>query len=226
MMRFASRISVLVTCCAVALSASACGDNAGSSGQAPTDPSSAAGLSGRFFDLLPENIQEAGVLTVAGSAALPPAQFKDDDGTVVGYFPDLLELIVEQLGVEMRFEVTTFDGILTGLEAGRYDVGIAFQDTPERQEVANLISLYKTADSWVVLPTYTDTKTPPCGKRIGVGSGSVEHVMSERISEEECVAKGRPPLEIHVFPNNPEANTALSAGVSMRLSPTLRPPSS
>ena len=72
-------------------------------------------------DLL-ARIQESGVLTIATEGDWSPWTYHDEDDTLVGLDVEIGKLIAEGLGVEAKFEETTWDSILAGVQSGRFDI--------------------------------------------------------------------------------------------------------
>lgn len=117
---------------------SACGDQTddaqgGSGGGASENGASDAPL----YDLLPEDVQRAGEITVGSDIAYPPIEFIDENDEIAGIDPDLGAALGEVLGVEFTFQNGTFDGLVLGMNNDRYDIIMsAMTDTKERQEGA------------------------------------------------------------------------------------------
>ncbi|MBQ3062510.1 MAG: transporter substrate-binding domain-containing protein [Clostridia bacterium] len=85
-------------------------------------------------DLL-EAIKAKGELTIATEGTWAPWTYHDESDTLVGYDVEVATLIAEALGVKANFVEGEWDGLLAGLEAGRYDIMANGVDmTPERQE--------------------------------------------------------------------------------------------
>jgi polar amino acid transport system substrate-binding protein len=162
--------------------------------------------------MLPPEIRQKGVLTIATSAALAPSTYLKADGqTIVGYAPDVVTAMAKAAGLRVEFVKTTFAGILTGIQAGRYDGGIIFRDTKEREEQANILGFLNSGDSWVVRSNYSGPAGAPCGQSVAAGAGSAEALLLPDLSKSECVAKGKQAMDIHIFPNNPTAIIALTS---------------
>lgn len=162
--------------------------------------------------MLPADIRQKGTITIATSAALAPSTYLDSDGqTIVGYAPDVVTAIAKAAGLKVQFVKTTFAGILTGIQAGRYDGGIIFRDTKDREQQANILGFLNSGDSWVVRSDYSGAVGMPCGKSVAAGAGSAEALLLPDMSQSDCVAKGKPAMEIHVFPNNPTSIIALGS---------------
>lgn len=79
-----------------------------------------------------DQIKSKGKLTVATEAAYEPFEYLDGE-KIVGYNADLFAKICEDLGVKLDYIDLPFQGILSGLEAKKYDVvGATLGVTAER----------------------------------------------------------------------------------------------
>lgn len=74
--------------------------------------------------------------TVATDSSYVPFEFLDTEtGEMVGFDIDLINEIADRVGFEIDLEVVEFDGIVSGMGTGRYDIGIAGMTiTEERAE--------------------------------------------------------------------------------------------
>ncbi len=68
-----------------------------------------------------ERIRAAGTVTVGTEAAYPPFEFVDDSGKIVGYGKDILDVVIEKMGVKLNQLDTPWQGILPGILAGNFD---------------------------------------------------------------------------------------------------------
>ena len=85
-------------------------------------------------DLL-EDVKARGSVVIATEGAWSPWTYHDEADRLVGYDVEVGQKIAEKLGVEAEFIEGEWDGLLAGLEAGRYDIMINGVDiTPERQQ--------------------------------------------------------------------------------------------
>ncbi|MEP2978238.1 MAG: transporter substrate-binding domain-containing protein [Lentilitoribacter sp.] len=66
-------------------------------------------------------VTSEGKITVATEVAYPPMEYLED-GKVVGYGKDILDLVVAEMGVELEQLQLPWDGILAGVLAGKYDM--------------------------------------------------------------------------------------------------------
>ena len=111
-----------------------CGSSAASSSAAPTADSAAATADTAAVDQLAQ-IKERGTITIAMEGTWAPWTYHDESDNLVGYDVEVGTLIAEKLGVEPEFVEGEWDGLLAGLDAGRYDIMVNGVDiTPERAE--------------------------------------------------------------------------------------------
>lgn len=108
----------------------ACGQNSGSS----ADNSDK--------DLL-ERIREKGEIVVAMEGTWAPWTYHDETDKLVGFDTEVAEKIAEKLGVKAVFVEGEWDGLLAGLEVGRYDIMVnGVEVTDERSEKYNFTEPY------------------------------------------------------------------------------------
>ncbi len=67
-------------------------------------------------------IQDEGKIVIATEGTWAPWTYHDENDKLVGFDIEVAEKIAEKLGVEAEFVEGEWDGILAGLEAGRYDI--------------------------------------------------------------------------------------------------------
>lgn len=93
-------------------------------------------------DLLAQ-IQEKGEIVIAMEGTWAPWTYHDENDELVGYDVEVGKAIAEKLGVTATFVEGEWDGLLAGLDAGRYDImvnGVGI--TPERQEKYDFTTPY------------------------------------------------------------------------------------
>ena len=72
-------------------------------------------------DLL-DQIQARGSITVAMEGTWAPWTYHDENDELVGYDVEVAKLIANELGVDVNFVEGEWDGLLAGLDDGRYDI--------------------------------------------------------------------------------------------------------
>lgn len=93
-------------------------------------------------DLLSQ-IQQKGKITIAMEGNWQPWTYEDEDGNLTGFEVDVSRAVAEKLGVEPEYVVGEWDGLLAGVQSGRYDVmanGVGY--TAERAEAYYFSDFY------------------------------------------------------------------------------------
>ena len=67
-------------------------------------------------------IQKDGKITVATEGTWAPWTYHDENDKLVGFDVEVAEKVAEKLGVKAEFVEGEWDGLLAGLEVGRYDI--------------------------------------------------------------------------------------------------------
>ncbi|MBB3523717.1 substrate-binding periplasmic protein [Rhizobium sp. BK456] len=79
-----------------------------------------------------QGVQKAGTLR-CGAAVAPPYVMRDPaTGEYTGFFVDLCKEFANVLKVKPEFVDTTWDNIVAGLQAGKWDLSLALNRTPTR----------------------------------------------------------------------------------------------
>ena len=103
-------------------------------------------------------IQEKGELVIALEGNWAPWSFHDDSDTLVGYDVEVGQAIAEKLGVKATFVEGEWDGLLAGVEAGRYDMVINGVDiTDSRKETYDFSTPYAYISTALVVGKDNDT---------------------------------------------------------------------
>ena len=137
------------------LTLTACSGGASSAGTADASSSAAQGSASaedaaEAGDLL-ARIQARGELIIATEGTWAPFTYHDENDELVGYDVEVARLVAEKLGVTATFVEGEFDGLLAGVEGGRYDmVANGVNVTPERAEAYSFSDPY-LYDSTVVI---------------------------------------------------------------------------
>lgn len=98
---------------------------------------------GESADDLLAQIKERGSIIVAMEGTWAPWTYHDEDDNLVGYDVEVAQNIAEKLGVEVEFVEGEWDGLLAGLETGRYDIMVnGVGVTKERAEKYNFSTPY------------------------------------------------------------------------------------
>ncbi len=174
--------------------------------------------------LVPAALAKKGTVTVAADASYPPNEFIASNGhTVVGMDADLAVGLFSDLGLKVNVVNATFDTIIPGLAAGKYDVGMSsFTDTKEREKTVNFVDYFEAGTSFFEKsrggPAVTNLASL-CGLTVSVETGTTEQTDAGAQAK-KCPSSKK--LTVLPYPSQNGANLALSSGraqVSMADSP-------
>jgi len=210
-------VAAIVGCGSSKSSSSSASSAASSSSTASTSTSTpAVGIIQSVAALVPSSIKSKGTLTVAADASYAPNEFIGPDGhTVVGMDADLSQAIARAMGIQANVVNATFDTIIPGLAAGKYDMGASsFTDTKEREKTVDFVDYFSAGTSFFTKASGGTSVTglaDLCGKSVSVESGTTEETDAKAQSG-KCKAAGKPAVNVLVFPTQTAANLALSSG--------------
>jgi polar amino acid transport system substrate-binding protein len=129
--------------------------------------------------------------------------------------PDLAKALGQVMGLKTDVKNITFDAIIPGLAANKYDLGISsFTDTHEREATVDFVT-YLTAGTSLYIkaqggPDITGFKDL-CGHSAAVEKGTTQaDALAEQ--DKKCKAAGKPGLDVQVLPDQNAANLAISSG--------------
>jgi polar amino acid transport system substrate-binding protein len=182
-----------------------------------TSASTGTGTSGSGQTIsVPASIKSKGTVTVASDATYAPNEFIASDGhTVVGMDADLMKALGEAMGLKVKVVNETFDSIIPGLAAAKYDVGASsFTDTKEREKTVDFVDYFVAGESF-----YTKASGGAdisgigdiCGKTVAVEKGTTEE-SDAQAQGTKCKKAGKAGVNVLSFPDQNGANLALSSG--------------
>jgi len=122
-------------------------------------------------------IQRSGSLRIGTDATYPPFETVDTESSeLVGFDIDMVKEICRDLQCAPEFVVTPFDGIVAGLNTGKYDlIASSFTITDERAKQVAFTEPYYDAGQAIAVPVYDTTihsVKDLTGKSIGVQLGT------------------------------------------------------
>ncbi|WP_199751863.1 ABC transporter substrate-binding protein [Actinoplanes sp. ATCC 53533] len=129
----------------------------------------------------PYQLIEPCVITAGTQSEQPPFAFADAGGSPKGFSIDLAEEAARRLGLRVDYKITNLQGILTGLTADKYDMGVAgVGATDERKKSVDFVRPYFWSFTAVMTKTDNAAAALPDfgGKRVGVVSGSVQETFA------------------------------------------------
>ena len=99
----------------------------------------------------PDDTQEPAVLHMATEGTFPPYEYYDN-GQLVGIDIEVAGAIAEKLGMKLETTDIAFDSIIPGVQAGKYDSGMAgVTVNEERLQQVNFSDSYATGVQVVIV---------------------------------------------------------------------------
>jgi ABC-type amino acid transport substrate-binding protein len=138
-------------------------------------------------------LAQAETLRIATEGAYEPFNFVDSAGELQGFDVDIAKALCAEMEVECEITAQAWDGMIPGLNAGRYDAIVASMSiTPERREAVNFTQPYYQAGAVLVAPADSDIMPEAEameGKLIGVQRASTyANLMEQRFSRRRGAA--------------------------------------
>ncbi len=119
------------------------------------------------------------------------------------------------MGLKVNVVNATFDGIIPGLAAGKYDVGASsFTDTKEREKTVDFVDYFVAGESFLHQGPggrLDQQHRRPLRHTVAVEKGTTEQADASTQST-KCKAAGKPAVTVLPFPDQNGANLALSSG--------------
>jgi polar amino acid transport system substrate-binding protein len=135
--------------------------------------------------------EEKPTLTMATNAEFPPYEFVEGE-KIVGIDAEIAGLIAEKLGMELEIVDISFDSIIPGVQAGKYDMGMAgLTVNEERLEKVSFSTPYATGIQAVIVKEGSDIKTIDDlkGKKIGVQTTTTGDIYATGDYGEEAITR-------------------------------------
>ena len=135
--------------------------------------------------------EEKKTLVMATNAEFPPYEYHEGDA-VVGIDAEIAKLIADKLGMELKIEDVAFDSIIPGVQAGKYDMGMAGMTVnEERLKSVNFSDSYATGVQVVIVKEGGSIASLDdiAGKKIGVQTSTTGDIYASGDFGDENVVK-------------------------------------
>jgi polar amino acid transport system substrate-binding protein len=175
----------------------------------PKDPAVAA--------LVPASIRAKGSVSSAMDATYPPDEFVAANGTtIVGMDADFSAALGAVMGVKWVDLDATFDTIIAGLQAGKFDVGnSSFTVTTAREKQVNFVTYFQAGEGYYVSKSsplkLSGSLMSLCGRTVSVETGTTEQTDAQS-ADNLCKKAKQKPDTVYAFSTQNEANLAISSG--------------
>lgn len=124
--------------------------------------------------------KDDGKLTMATNATFPPYEFYEND-KIVGIDAEIAAAIAEKIGMELEIVDTEFGSIITGVQTGKYDIGMAGMTvTEERLQSVDFSDTYAMGVQSIIVKSGSDIKSVDDleGHKIGVQQDTTGHIYA------------------------------------------------
>jgi polar amino acid transport system substrate-binding protein len=165
----------------------------------------------------PEGLVNPGAFTACIDPEYAPLEYYEDatGGDIIGFDADGIRALADYWGIEYKFEVTSFDGLMPGLQSGKCDTifgGLYMTD--ERAEIADAAPIMNTGPGVLATPEIASTlktKEDLCGLTVASQAASANAASIVTLSE-TCVADGKEPIKSAEYPKVAETVLAVING--------------
>lgn len=144
-------------------------------------------------------------LVMATNANFPPYEYHEGD-EIVGIDAEIAQKIADKLGRELKIEDTEFGSIITGVQTGKYDIGMAGITVDEdRKKQVNFSDTYATGVQVIIVKEDSEIAVPDdlAGKKIGVQENTTGDIFCTEEFGEGSIDR---------YKGGPEAVQALTQG--------------
>lgn len=151
-----------------------------------------------------------GTLTMATNAYFPPYEYYEGS-EIVGIDAEIAQAVADKLGLELKIEDMEFDSIITAVQTGKADMGLAGMTvTEERKQSVNFSDTYATGIQSVIVKEDSAIKTLDDlqGKKIGVQLSTTGDIYASAEPEDGGFGKDN----VEQFNKGADAINALVAG--------------
>ncbi|MEG1845366.1 MAG: ABC transporter substrate-binding protein [Oscillospiraceae bacterium] len=151
-------------------------------------------------------------LIMATNANFPPYEFiEGEGGKVIGIDAEIAGKIAEKLGMELQIEDVEFGSIVTGVQSGKFNMGMAGMTvTDERKQSVSFSNSYAKGIQVIIVKEGSTIKTTDdlVGKKIGVQQDTTGDIYASDTPDKGGFGKEN----VVSYKNGADAVTALTAG--------------
>ncbi|MGV8876823.1 MAG: transporter substrate-binding domain-containing protein [Rhodoglobus sp.] len=167
----------------------------------------------------PDGLVNANAFTACIDPEYAPLEYYADStgGDIIGFDADGIRAVADYWGVEAKFEITSFDGLMPGLQSGKCDVifgGLYMSEA--RLQVADASAVMNAGPAALAAPELAaklKQGSDLCGLRVATQAASSNSVSVKALSD-KCVADGKEAITNTEYPKTAETVLAVINGKS------------
>lgn len=174
----------------------------------------------------------AGTLTMGTNAAFPPYEFYEGS-EIVGIDAEIAAAVANKLGLTLKIEDMEFDSIITAVQTGKVDIGLAGMTvTEDRLKMINFTESYASASQVIIVKEDSTIASADdlTGKKIGVqlattgdiyatGDFGTENVEQYNKGADAVMALLNGKVDAVIIDNEP-AKSYVAANKGLKIVPT------
>ncbi len=180
-------------------------------------PNPSAPAAGDASSTAPEGLVSEGKLSACIDPEYPPLEYYENgsDGKIVGFDADAITALAEHWGVEANFVVTSFDGLMPGLQSSTCDMifgGLYMSE--ERLAIADAAPVMNAGPAILTTPENVDSiseQTDLCGLTVAAQAASSNEASLQALNEGDCSDN---PMTIQSYPKTAETVLAVINGLA------------
>lgn len=183
-----------------------------SSGGTP-DAGGSAGPTG------PAGLIKAGELSVCIDPEYAPLEYYENGsgGEIIGADADSSRALAKEMGLKLKFQVTSFDGLIPGLVSDRCDLQLGgLYMSKERLAVVDAAPFMLAGPAILVATKFQDkvkTEMDLCGMKVAAQSASSNAIKIHALSD-KCKSAGKDAITITEYPQTADTVLAVINGKS------------
>ena len=214
--RLSPAITLTASAAIVGLALSACGSSSLSTpGTTGATKAAVQKADAALVAKLPAKIKAAGKIVVGTDATYAPNEFLAADGkTVKGMDVDLFDAVAQKFGVTVEWQPAKFDSIITGVQGGKYDIGVSsFTVNADRKKQVTMVNYFNAGTQWATAPGNPKKVDPkdPCGFKVAVQKGTVQEQVDMPAKVKVCATAGKP-VDLQIYDGQDQATAAVANG--------------
>lgn len=167
----------------------------------------------------PAGLTSSGKFTLCIDPEYAPLEYYENgsSGNIVGFDADAARALAKHWGVEAKFEVTTFDGLMPGLQAKRCDAifgGLYMSDA--RLAVADASAVMQAGPAIITTTAKQNSFAKPtdlCGASVAAQAASTNASKIKALAG-DCTAAGKDAPKLTEYPKVSETVLAVVNGKS------------
>ena len=217
-------ITAVTFLAAASLALTACGSGkTASSDDTKSKAKVTAAQQASLNDMLPAAVKSKGQLVMATDPSYAPIEFTKTGGGFQGFDVDLANALGSTLGIKIVIRKATFDGILAGINAKRFDFAMsAFTDNTEREKANDFVTYFSAGTSIGVKkgnPKKISAQDDLCGLKVAAERGTIQATALTKKTADgaitllgQCLKDGKKKPTPVLLPDQGGVNSAVVSG--------------